>query len=127
MMKVCLMTNWRQILSWKAKFTHHKDVLDGGFHAQENPVTENYEEVEPEQGDRITRNWAEVTCPICLENKAEAILYKEHSKEAKRRRAEFTNLGWSSGDDFIQSKTNRGKLFTCIDPETLKVEHEWGD
>ena len=33
-------------------------------------------------------------------------LADEHIKEAKRGKAEITNMGWGSGPDFIESKTD---------------------
>lgn len=119
------MTNWREVLSWNAKYTHHKDVFDYGFHWDEDPVTEEMIDTEPKRGEKVTSKWEEVTCPICLSNKVETILYKEHDREAARKRAEFFNQGWASGDYFIHSKTDKGKLYTEIDPDTLEVLHDW--
>lgn len=51
-------------------------------------------------------------------------LYDAHVKEADRLRAEFYNLGWAMGDDFIHSKTSEGRLFTEIDANG-NVKHEW--
>ena len=121
------MNNWRQTFSWKVPFIHHKDVIDQGFHWQGDPATDDSAEVPVKQGERITRNWDDVNCPICLAERAEATMYKEHNKEARRRRAEFYNYGWASGDYFIHSKTSRGRLYTEIDPDTFEVTHDWDE
>lgn len=121
------MNNWRQILSWRVPVIHHKDVIDEGFHYQDDPATDDMVGVPVKAGERVVSDWSYVNCPICLENKVEAVLYKAHNREAKRRRAEFMNFGWASGDTFVHSKTNRGKLYSEIDPKTLEVTHDWTD
>ena len=50
-------------------------------------------------------------------------LASEHIKEAKRGKAKITNMGWGSGSDFIESKTDKGILYSDI--EGGKVSHEW--
>ena len=50
-------------------------------------------------------------------------LAAEHIKEAKRGKAKITNMGWGSGPDFIESKTDKGILYSDI--EDGKVSHEW--
>lgn len=47
-----------------------------------------------------------------------------HFREAEEQGAEFHNLGWATGDDFIHSKTSIGRLYSEID-KSGKVTHEW--
>lgn len=51
-------------------------------------------------------------------------LIAAHEEEADKHGAEFYNLGWASGDDFIHSKTDKGRLYSEIDAKG-KVTHEW--
>jgi hypothetical protein len=50
-------------------------------------------------------------------------LVKKHLAEISRKKAKVYNLGWSSGDEFITSKTNKGNLHSEIIGG--KIEHEW--
>jgi len=50
-------------------------------------------------------------------------LEREHYKIAKKYNAEFLNNGWSSGDDFIHSKTTKGRLFSIV--KAGKIKHYW--
>lgn len=50
-------------------------------------------------------------------------LAAEHIKEAKKEKAKITNMGWGSGPDYIESKTDKGILYSDI--EDGKVSHEW--
>lgn len=45
----------------------------------------------------------------------EAVLMESHMRTADRLGAEFTNLGWYSSDDRIESKTTKGILVTVVD------------
>jgi hypothetical protein len=51
-------------------------------------------------------------------------LLNAHVAEAEEHEAEFYNLGWASGSDFIHSKTDIGRLYTWRD-ETGAIKHEW--
>lgn len=53
-------------------------------------------------------------------------LYSAHCEEADHSNAEFYNLGWSQGDRFIHSKTDKGRLWSEID-EKGNITHEWQD
>ena len=55
----------------------------------------------------------------------EQMLVVEHSAEARNKNAKITNMGWAQDDYAIVSKTNKGLLESIIDPNTLKVKHEW--
>jgi hypothetical protein len=57
--------------------------------------------------------------------KLEDILYTEHEKEIKRKKAEIFNFGWGESDFGIASKTSKGILDSQIDPDTLKITHVW--
>jgi hypothetical protein len=48
-----------------------------------------------------------------------------HDAEAKRRGAEFYNYGWALGEDFVCSKTSKGKLETHWDAQAREWKHEW--
>lgn len=39
-------------------------------------------------------------------------LLDAHDEFARENKATFLNFGWATGDDFIHSKTNKGKIFT---------------
>jgi hypothetical protein len=56
---------------------------------------------------------------------ASIALTNAHVDEAASRQAEFYNLGWASGADFIHSKTDRGTLYTQRTADGFV--HEWGD
>ena len=52
-------------------------------------------------------------------------LTDEHINEAIEKGATaIYNLGWASGEDFIHSKTNIGKLFTQRNADG-SFSHEW--
>ena len=51
----------------------------------------------------------------------------EHCSEVYAKGAEFYNIGWALGEDFIHSKTDQGRLFTEVDLETGEISHEWED
>lgn len=51
-------------------------------------------------------------------------LLAAHEAEAEKEGAEFYNLGWASGEDFIHSKTDSGRLYTSIDGDG-NITHEW--
>lgn len=42
-------------------------------------------------------------------------LLNAHTDFALENKAEFFNLGWAEGDDFIHSKTNKGRILTSRD------------
>ena len=49
---------------------------------------------------------------------AEEKLLTAHMKEAEgKNKADVTNLGWSSGDDYIHSKTTVGHLYSEINED----------
>lgn len=52
-------------------------------------------------------------------------LLEAHLTEAVENGVEdIYNLGWASGEDFIHSKTDKGKLFTQRDSDG-SYKHEW--
>lgn len=53
----------------------------------------------------------------------EDILYAHH-EEVATQDAEFINLGWATGEDFIQSKTTRGRLLTQKNHNGT-ITHKW--
>jgi hypothetical protein len=53
-------------------------------------------------------------------------LVNSHIKEADRKRAEITNMGWATGDNFIHSKTTKGRLYSERNKKG-RTEHSWGD
>lgn len=54
-----------------------------------------------------------VTCDCHKEEKAiREELIKAHTDFALENNAEFLNLGWAEGDNFIHSKTNKGRIYT---------------
>jgi hypothetical protein len=55
----------------------------------------------------------------------EAKLLDEHEAEAERKGAEFYNFGKVTGEDYIHSKTSKGRLTTTIDRKTMEVSHSW--
>ena len=57
----------------------------------------------------------------------EATLVKAHLAEANKKGATIHNLGWAQTDYGICSKTNKGLLDSDIDPDTLKITHDWTD
>lgn len=57
-------------------------------------------------------------------NDTQSKLYEAHCLEADRLEAEFYNLGWAMGDNFIHSKTSIGRLYSEISEEG-NVTHEW--
>ena len=53
-------------------------------------------------------------------------LFTEHLHEMRRKRATDYNLGWASGENFIHSKTSKGRLYSQISPPPEnKVTHQW--
>lgn len=54
-----------------------------------------------------------VTCECHKEEEAirEEIL-KAHIDFAEQNKAEFFNLGWAEGENFIHSKTSKGRIYT---------------
>ncbi len=52
------------------------------------------------------------------------ILADAHFAFADGQGAEFYNMGWAMGDDFIHSKTSIGRLYSEID-EKGNITHEW--
>jgi hypothetical protein len=38
---------------------------------------------------------------------------------------EFYNYGQVCGENYIESKTSKGRLVTDIDPKTMEVRHRW--
>lgn len=51
-------------------------------------------------------------------------IFDAHCAEADAKGAEFYNLGWAQGDNFIHSKTDQGRLYSEID-KSGNVTHEW--
>lgn len=51
-------------------------------------------------------------------------LMDEHLAETDRQQANMYNLGWAQGDDWIQSKTSKGRLYTGIGKDG-SFYHEW--
>lgn len=47
-----------------------------------------------------------------------------HLEEAERHGATIFNLGSTSGDDSIHSKTDHGRLYTLVH-EDGSISHEW--
>jgi len=94
-------------------------------HDEQHHIDENNDEFKDISNEKFTNRWALVTCQDCIYGRMEDKLMNAHENAAARRNAEFLNYGWASGDDFIHSKTNRGKLYSEIDPETLRVTHSW--
>lgn len=56
--------------------------------------------------------------------KQEQLLLIGHQMEASEKNAEFYNFGWAIGEDFIHSKTSKGRLYSEIDKDG-NVTHEW--
>ena len=55
-------------------------------------------------------------------------LLESHLKEAKRTKADIYNLGYSSGEDYIESKTSEnkeGNNYLYSEITAGKVTHEW--
>jgi hypothetical protein len=50
-----------------------------------------------------------------------------HLDEMHRKGAEPYNLGWAQGEDFISSKTDKGRLHTNLDRRVggNKIVHQW--
>ena len=122
------MTNWRNVFSWQVQpetppVVHHISMQ----HDEQHHIDENNDEFKDISNEKFTNRWALVTCQDCIYGRMEDKLMNAHENAAARRNAEFLNYGWASGDDFIHSKTNRGKLYSEIDPETLRVTHSWDD
>lgn len=46
-----------------------------------------------------------------------------HLKEMDKRKADAYNIGWAAGDNFIHSKTSKGRLYTTR--KGNKYKHEW--
>ena len=51
-------------------------------------------------------------------------LMTAHEAAAERKGAEFYNLGWASGANFVHSKTDCGRLYTEID-DNGKITNVW--
>ena len=51
-------------------------------------------------------------------------LLEAHSEEVEKKGAEFYNCGWAQGEDFVHSKTDKGRLFTELQADG-KIIHEW--
>lgn len=51
-------------------------------------------------------------------------LMDAHAEEAEKEGAEFYNLGWASGEGFIHSKTDMGRLYSQIEPDG-SISHTW--
>jgi hypothetical protein len=54
-------------------------------------------------------------------------MLRAHEAEAAKHGARFYNYGKATSENWILSKTTRGKLATQIDPVTMKVSHHWSD
>jgi len=52
-------------------------------------------------------------------------LCQAHEAEAEKRGTEFWNYGCGSAEHRIESKTDKAKLYSTINPTTLVVTHEW--
>jgi hypothetical protein len=52
-------------------------------------------------------------------------LLRSHEAEAEKQQAEFYNFGQGTGENFIESKTSKGRLLTSVDPKTMEATHEW--
>lgn len=50
-------------------------------------------------------------------------IFDAHCAEADRKQAEFYNLGWAQGEDFIESKTDQGVLVSRL--VEGKIQHRW--
>lgn len=57
-------------------------------------------------------------------NDLQSKLFDAHCLEADQKSAEFYNLGWALGDDFIHSKTDNGRLYSEIDSKG-RITHTW--
>jgi hypothetical protein len=52
-------------------------------------------------------------------------LLEAHDGEAERHGVGFTNHGQYTGEDVIESKTDKARLSSYIDRDTGEVSHEW--
>lgn len=50
-------------------------------------------------------------------------LLNQHLKELDKRKANAYNIGWASGENFIHSKTSKGRLYT--ERKNNKYSHIW--
>jgi hypothetical protein len=63
-----------------------------------------------------TTNMGEMTMSKLLES---------HEAEAENQQAEFYNFGQATDENYIESKTSKGRLLTTVDPKTMLITHEW--
>jgi hypothetical protein len=52
-------------------------------------------------------------------------LLRSHEDEANKHGAEFRNYGQHTDKHLIQSKTNKARLCSWINPVTMEVTHKW--
>lgn len=72
---------------------------------------------------RMVSNEAEAEMPTDDE-KRQSELFEEHCTEATRKKAQFFNLGWAQGEDFIHSKTDQGRLYSQYEKDG-SISHRW--
>lgn len=47
------------------------------------------------------------------------LLFIRHTAFAEKHSMEFYNVGWCQGDDFIHSKTDKGRLYTELHEDVI--------
>lgn len=72
---------------------------------------------------RITAAESRAVEPSDFEKSVDAMI-QAHCLAADKRDAEFYNLGWAQGDDFIESKTSQGRLYTSRNADG-SYSHTW--